>query len=501
MNSKKNTGDLGLGEIVNPIMDLLSTGLVKLVTLLSHGLHFLVMKYVFKKNRKATLQKVERKDLAVSKRTLADNAIGYSITQKRNILGHEINKGVHTAIVGASRSGKTVLLNTLIYEDLKKGNPVVFIDPKGDNATLLNFINMCKLTGRDYFAFSDYWSGEGACTLNPAKDGSSTNIADRIHHAFTWTEEHYAQICRDALEDAVAILIDKNEEVSLESIYAKLLDISDPKNKDSFYSRNDVQGILSRLRKIIRSDFGKKLKGTEALSFKDIRESGKCVYIGLSVLGYAEIARSIGKVLLGDISHSVYDAYKVITPEDSSFLTPISIYIDELGSVITHEFVEVLNKVGGAKMELNIAFQSPSDILKVEDNLCIQVLENTSNWFVLKQRMESAAGLFSESIGTLESKKQTVRVKDGEEQAQGSQRVVEELIVHHNIIKNLNVGQSVLLRHYPSRVDLVNVKYIDPVIVSENVRFLKLGSKGDSKSLILGGQKNNRLTKINRPLR
>ena len=86
--------------------------------------------------------------------------------------------------------------------------------------------------------------------------------------------------------------------------------------------------------------------------------------------------------------------------------------------------------------------------------------------------MREGAELFAESIGTNESVKQTIRVEDGEELAQGSQRTVEELTAHSNIIKNLGKGQCILLRHYPTRLDLLNVKYIDPEILEDNVRFL-----------------------------
>lgn|GEM_PF-381880 len=474
VKNKKNSGDLGLGEFIVPVMDLLSLLLMKLMDLMAHGLHLGINKYVFGKIPSTDIQKIDREFLKNNKRTLQDEAIGYSLTSKRNLLGSELNKSAHTAIIGASGSGKTVLLDALMYEDMKQGKPVVYIDPKGDNETLLNFINLCKITGREFYIFSEYWNGEGKSHLNPVKDGSSTNIADRIHHSFTWSEEHYAQICHDALEDSISILQGEGQELSIENIYQKLIDISDPKKKDeALYSRNDIQGILSRLKKLIRSDFGPRLKGTTALSFKDIREENKCVYIGLSVLGFAEIARSLGKLILGDISYSAYFTYKNITPVNVGKISKIGIYIDELSAVITDEFIEILNKCRGAKMELTFAFQSPSDIAKYDRELCIQVLENSANWFVFKQRLEDGAKIFSEAIGTMESKKQTVRVKDGEEQAQGSQRVVEELISHPNIIKNLNVGQCVLLRHYPTRIDLLNVKYIDPRILWENVKFLK----------------------------
>lgn len=473
MNNKKQSGDYGLGEALLPIIDLMSELLLKACQLLSAGLVFSINKYVFKRDRPQLVNKIERDDLQNKRRTLLDEAVGYSVSSKRNILGSEINKAAHTAVVGASGSGKTVLLDALMFEDMRQGRPVVYLDPKGDNASLLNFINLCKLTGRDFYVFSEYWNGEGACGLNPVKDGSSTNIADRIFHAFTWSEEHYAQLCHDALEDAVSILKSKDELVNIESIFNKLIEISDPKNKETcLYKRDDIQGILSRLKKLMRSDFGSKLNRADGLSFTDIRGTNKCVYIGLSVLGFAEISRSLGKVILGDISYSAYKTYKEITPISENDISKMGLYIDELSAVITNEFVEILNKVRGAKIELTFAFQSPSDIAKHDPQLCTQVLENTSNWFIFKQRIEDGAKIFSSAMGTMESKKQTIRIEDGEEQEQGSQRVVEELISHPNILKNLNVGQCILLRHYPTRIDLLNVKYINPKVLWENVKYL-----------------------------
>ena len=147
----------------------------------------------------------------------------------------------------------------------------------------------------------------------------------------------------------------EDQEVSIDSIYNKLIFISDPKNKEARYSRGDIQGILSRLRKILKSDFGEKLSGVNAHSFREIREKEKCVYIGLSVLGFAEIARSLGKIFLGDISYTAYDIYKNITPIDDKKAIRYGIYIDELSAVVTDEFVEILNKCRGAKMELTFA--------------------------------------------------------------------------------------------------------------------------------------------------
>lgn len=476
MGTKKNQNvDYGLGEILLPVFELLNILMLKFMELASEGLVYLFNNYVFRNRKEENSPKIERDHLKNEIRTLADEALGYSVTRKRNILNHELEKSDHTAIVGASGSGKTVAINTLIYADLLAGKPVVYLDPKGDNETLLTFINMCLLTGRDFAIFSEYYNGVGACRINPTKDGSVIHITDRIFNAFTWSEEHYAQLCYDALEDAVRLLVDEDSVVSLESIYPKLLFISDPKRKDeALYKRDEIKGIISRIRKFTNSDYGPKLSGVDALSFNDIRNSKKCVYIGLSVLGYPQMARSLGRMIMGDISYCAYDAYKNMTPKNKKELSKLGLYVDELSAIITpDEFIELLNKIRGAKMELTFGFQSPSDIKKVDQELLFQVLENTSNWLIGKQRMREGAQIFSDSIGTNESTKQTVRIEDGEELSQGSQRVVEELTAHSNIIKNLGKGQFILLRHYPTRLDLVNLKYIDPEVVWDNVEFLK----------------------------
>ena len=470
MTKKKDTsGDFGFGEILLPIIELMTMLVLKLMQLLGELISFLWQRYVC---YSPSLEKIERSSLGKKKTTVREDAIGYSVTNKRQVLGSDLNKSAHTAIAGASGSGKTVLLDALMFEDMRQGKPVVYIDPKGDAGTMNNFIRMCKFTGREFAIFSENYHGEAACALNPVKDGTPSNIADRIHHAFTWTEEYYAQLCREALETAIDGVIFKKKIPTLENIHQELVNISKPDSLGSLYKEKDVRGLISRLQKLRTSDFGDKLKGKEALSFKDIRESKKCVYIGLSVLGYAEVARSLGRIILGDMAYCAYQIYK---QGDSGLArkSSMGITIDELSAVITEEFIEILNKARGAGMEITFAFQSPSDLSKLDKHLCLQILENASNWFIFKQRLEEGSKIFSQAMGTLESTKQTVRIEDGEEQALGSQRRVEEFIVHPNIIKNLNVGQCILLRHFPTRIDLLNIKHMNPRVLKENLDFLQ----------------------------
>src|SRR5690606_13575052 len=119
---------------------------------------------------------------------------------------------------------------------------------------------------------------------------------------------------------------------------------------------------------------------------------------------------------------------------------------DEFGSLVTPEFIELQNKCRGAGMELTLAVQTASDIDRVNPDLTKQVIENAGNLFILKQRLQEGASIFSEAIGTIISKKQTYRVDNGEQLKSGSEREVHDLVVHPDIIKNLGIGQCVLLR-------------------------------------------------------
>jgi hypothetical protein len=85
-------------------------------------------------------------------------------------------------------------------------------------------------------------------------------------------------------------------------------------------------------------------------------------------------------------------------------------------------------------------------------------MENAGNLFILKQRLQETAAILAEAIGTTISKKQTYRVENGEQLSTGSEREVHELLVHPDIIKNLDIGQCILLRQAPARLNLLNIR-------------------------------------------
>lgn len=61
----------------------------------------------------------------------------------------------HTLVLGTTRVGKTRLLETLVSQDIRRGEIVIVFDPKGDSDLLKTVYNMCEKSGRldDFYMF------------------------------------------------------------------------------------------------------------------------------------------------------------------------------------------------------------------------------------------------------------------------------------------------------------------------------------------------------------
>lgn len=441
MKNKKPNNDL---DLVTPIVDIIHDLCVFVGKIIFDLAKYLLKKYVFKNNQ---LEKIEYKRLAIKKTTDDPTTIGIDTKTKRPLFLKEVDFRRHSFIVGATGFGKTNLISILQEHSLRSKRPIIFFDPKGDMRALLEFKKLCESNGRSCFVFSE--RHPESIRLNPFKSGTISQVSDRIMTAFDWTEEHYTMSCHRSL-DAVLAKIQKDGKIfNLKRIYDYLLEIETKENT----------GIIGRLENILKSDFGKLLSHDDGLTFDEIRQQHVCLYIGLSTQGYGRTAIAVGRFFLGELLFNSYDNLGLIDNPEAGLANPISVFFDEFGSLVTPEFIELQNKCRGAGIELTMAVQTPSDIDRVNPDLTKQVVENSGNLFILKQRLDSSASFFSENIGTITAKKQTHMMEDGEAQSRGSIREVNELIVHPDIIKNLRIGQCILLQQVPvGKINLINIR-------------------------------------------
>lgn len=399
-------------------------------------------------NKNPQIKKIERKALQYRGQTKIETALGIDTNTKRPVLLSDINFKRHSFIVGGSGYGKTNLMSILQENSLKQGMPIYFFDPKGDLQALETFKALCKKYGRECHIFSEHYAD--SIKLNPVLEGTVGQVLDRIMSSFNWGKEpYYKDYARGSLNNVLTRLKLEQRPFTINAILQLLKTVQD----------KDNLGLITKLDAIDNSDFGPLLSGDKhSLTLSKIRQSQACLYVGLSVQGYAETARSVGKLFLGELLYNSYKCLSTINDDRYSSKNPVSIYFDEFGAIVTPEFIELHNKCRAAGMELTIAVQTASDIDRVDPTLTKQILENSGNYFILKQRLDESASLFSNAIGTIITTKQTHVIEEGTVQERGSVRETNELVVHPDIIKNLEVGQCILLRQAPTRLNLINIR-------------------------------------------
>lgn len=440
MKSKQNNSDL---DLVTPIIEViteLSIVIGSLTFELSKKLFFWIT------NMTPPVEKIEKKRLTVKKTTLNSEALGIDTKTKKDVLLKDINFERHSFIVGGSGFGKTNLMSILQENSLRNNKPIIFIDPKGDAEALNTFKVLCRSYNRPCYIFSEHY--EDSITLNPVLDGSISNISERIMNSFDWSEQYYKNQSQRSLNKVLKQIKKDERKITLKRIYDYLIEVE---TKDNL-------GLIVNLENILNSDFGKRLSCDEGMTLKQVRNKRACLYIGLSTQGYGETAVGVGKLFLNELLYNSYKAQTSLKLKQEARDNPISVYFDEFGAIVTKGFIELQNKCRSAGIELTVGVQTASDIDRVDPDLTKQVIENTNNIFVMKQRLQDSAAFFAEAIGTTLSKKQTYKVENGEKQSSASEREVHELLVHPDIIKNLNVGQCVLLRHSPTQINLINIR-------------------------------------------
>ena len=111
MNKHKKQ-ETSLGDFMVPLVDLMTIlitkGIEGFAKLITFGIERAVNYTI------SDIKKIDRKQLLGDKSTSSFDSIGFSLTSKKEIKGSDVNKSKHSLVVGASGSGKSVLLDTLM---------------------------------------------------------------------------------------------------------------------------------------------------------------------------------------------------------------------------------------------------------------------------------------------------------------------------------------------------------------------------------------------------
>lgn len=451
MSKKQNpSNDNIVGDIVDAIAILVEE-LVKIIGQLGLWTSKQLIKYIKRKYFGIySSEPIKPRQLKSKKTTNELGALGVSLNNKRVFNLSELNTTKHTAIIGSTGSGKTVCMRLLIENALSKAMPIIYFDPKANLENIETFKKICAASKRKLHIFSDITSD--GTPFNPLLGGTLNDISDKIINSLEWSEPFYKNESIQALDEVLEALNSQNEDLTLEMIISELKKHKNLKN---------IKGLYNQLKKVSGSEYSHLINqtGSNVLSFNKLRMEDSCIYIGISSMGHSSTGHILNKIFFGGLLTHAKDSLigRVDGLQDPE-KKPISIIFDELSSTVHEGFIDLQNKCRQAGMEITYATQGPSDIDRISPTLTAQIFENTNNMFIFNQVVPNHTEFFAKMFGTTKTEKKTHVIDNDQRQSMGSVREVEEFLVHGNTLRNLRVGQCVLLQRIPKRVDLLNIR-------------------------------------------
>ena len=456
MSNSKNTSSSGdyftplIEANIEMLQTLISKGSLKLPELLK-GIGSLGF------GQKQNYMKLDHSMLECDRQTLNPKDLGWAINLDRAYPLKYFDPSKNTFIVGASGWGKSNLINILQENCLQKKQALIYIDPKGSREAIKNFKKLCRHYRRKYIIFSEF--DQEAVSFNPIANMTNTQRIAMIMRSFDWGKspnQYYLNQSQKALEEVLIALSAKEEEFDLHDVYAKL---------KLEHNKEETSGLLTQLQLLLNSDFGKLFRkslanGKPSMTLKRAWEEKSCIYIGCSTQGYSSLAKTVGKLFVSEAMNLSYWIGKTFEDSHEAQKNPIGLFIDEAGSVLFPDFLDLVNKCRSSGINVYTAVQSYSDIEMIGDGevLMKQFFESYSNWFIQRQTNTENAEKLASACGTYLAEKKTLATDGGSESGRGTVRTGHEYLCHPDIFKSINIGQSVLLEHGMKCLVILNIR-------------------------------------------
>ncbi|HXH74377.1 MAG TPA: TraM recognition domain-containing protein [Bacteriovoracaceae bacterium] len=386
---------------------------------------------------------------------LGPDELGWSVNQKGVYKLQYLSPHLHTFIIGASGWGKTNLLNILMEDNLKSGRPVIFIDPKGTKESIKHFESMCRMYKRKCYVFSEH--SPGLKRFNPLASLDADQALIMIMRSFDWGDspnEYYLNCSRKALKQVLDNLYSSQIKFGLLEVYKEL---------EAKHGIEETSGLRTQLYLLTHSAFGNLFDVSNEetpMNFKKAWEEGACLYLGISTMGYGTLARTVGKMFVSELQTLAHNIGTKFDKQEDAIQKSIGVFIDEAGSVLFPDFIDLANKARSSGINLTIAVQSYSDMEMVSrsETLMKQLMESFSTWFIQRQLNPENTEKLASIFGTYLSEKKTVVTEGGLESSKGSLREAYEYFCHPDVLKSINIGQALLLTLNPKDIHLLNIR-------------------------------------------
>jgi conjugal transfer pilus assembly protein TraD len=366
--------------------------------------------------------------------------------------------GLHTLIVGATGSGKTVTETWIVCRLIEAGHGAVVLDPKGDRLLHDELERQAAVSGKRFLE----WTPEGPLAYNPYASGTHTEIADKALAGEQFTEPHYLRQAQRYLGHAVRAMHAAGVPVTPGSLMAQL----DPKRLDvtarslpeehanelqgyldslGDRQRRELSGVRDRLSILAESDIRSRLEPVAGVPGIDLHQA-----VAEQAVVYFRLDAD-RRVLLSSMLASaiVLDLVALVATRQRDPI-PTAVVIDEFSAIARDTVARLFSRGRSAGVSLVLATQELADIRRAGDGLLEQVQGNLSTLIAHRQVVPGSADLIAAIAGTRPvwtASQQTGRTRFGAPSttAKGTRRREREHIVQPSRISELQTGWAAVV--------------------------------------------------------
>ena len=389
----------------------------------------------------------------------------------------------HTQVLGKTGSGKSVLLSSMIYQDIKAGRGAIVIDGKGE----LEFANLLYEISNEFGRANDFRffslafpkRSQGYNPLNIDSEDDVSPCSQRVFSVFDMENPYFRQQAESYFCDLVAMFHGTGKKFTFRDLHRCItFDNAFDQIKQQTQAIESVVRIEKQLEGL-GNDAKKTLSGLESwlrkfgaieplnahssndeLSIRDIIATQKIAYFQLPGAYQQIFSTAVGKILLQDIVMEI--ARRQLNGGEKHYYP---VYVDEFYNFAYPGFIDAINKGRSSNILWTLAHQSLSDLKRVSAEFEEGVWDNTRNKIVLSQNNKDLCERISKDIGTFETEKHTIREQRGllwtrRSTGEISTRKVDEFKFDPNRIKNLkSFGQAYFINEQVQVA--LNLPYLD----------------------------------------
>jgi conjugative coupling factor TraD (SXT/TOL subfamily) len=349
---------------------------------------------------------------------------GVGSDQETTLYLPQANRNSHTVVFGMTRVGKTRLMSILVNQDIRNHEPVLVIDPKGDLDLLQSMFDACQAAGRlNDLIIVHPGIPEYSAKYNPlANYAHLSEIATRVTQAmdaqgegkvfqdFAWKFLNTITQALSAMGEPIsyqslstfitrpkALLLRYCDHYFTDTDYTEVIEEeSTPSHRGKKRSRTDIacqyvahylerqttpEPLLTDLHYAAQLDASyydkitaslmpilDKINQTSAgsvfswdgdhpsLTLSTLIQERQVAYIALDALSNRAMCEAVGQAVIADLISLCGRAYKAQTPQN------LCLHADEFSDIVREDFITLLNKAGGAGIQVTAYTQTVNDL-------------------------------------------------------------------------------------------------------------------------------------------